>query len=133
MHVHADVLLIGGQPVLAKESPRVIQSPRWRGKGTMRQDERVAAHVRALIEAGLKSGDLKPGDKLPFTQAELAEQLGVNRNSVFWGLATLRAEGIIIGIQGGRAVVAEPPPAGSGPERLNGADVSEEKDQTEGL
>lgn len=94
----------------------------------MRQDERVAAHVRALIEAG----ELNPGDRLP-TQAELADQLGVNRNSVFWGLATLRAEGIIIGVQGGRAVVAEPPPAGSGPERLNGADVSDEEDETEGL
>lgn len=68
----------------------------------MRQDELVAAHVRALI----KSGELRPGDRLPWTQAELAELLSVNRNSVFWGLATLRSEGLIIGVQGGRAVVA---------------------------
>jgi len=62
--------------------------------------------VRALIEAGLRKGELHPGDKVPFTQAELAERLGVNRNSVYWGLAALRAEGLIIGIQGGRAVIA---------------------------
>src|SRR5688572_13161595 len=118
MHVHGNRLLLKDQPPLANESQCVIQSPRWRGKGTprtMRQDERVAAHVRALIDASLRSGEIKYGDKLPFTQAELAEQLGVNKNSVFWGLAALRAEGIIIGVQGGRAVVAKPP-AGSGPE-----------------
>lgn len=98
----------------------------------MRQDERVAAHVRALIEAGLKSGTIKPGDRLPFTQAELADQLGVNRNSVFWGFATLRAEGVIIGVQGGRAVVAEPP-AGSGPEGPSDADGSAEEEKTKDL
>jgi DNA-binding FadR family transcriptional regulator len=79
----------------------------------VRQDELVAAHVRALIETGLREGELRPGDKLPFTQGELAAALGVNRNSVYWGLTTLRREGLIIGVQGGRAVIA---PAGSGPE-----------------
>jgi DNA-binding FadR family transcriptional regulator len=129
MHVHGKPTALDGHPVLAKESPRVIQSPRWRGKGTrdMRQDELVAAHVRGLIE----SGKIKPGDKLPFTQAELAEILGVNKNSVFWGLATLRAEGVIIGVQGGRAVVPKSP-AGSGPEPID-PDASAEDEETKEL
>jgi DNA-binding FadR family transcriptional regulator len=67
----------------------------------MRKDEMVAAHVRALIA----SRRLKPGDKLP-TQQELADELNVSKNAVFWGLTSLRAEGLIIGIQGGRARVA---------------------------
>ena len=106
--MHGHVSPVGAQRVLAKGSRGVIQSSRWRGKGprAVRQDELVAAHVRALIEAGLRKGELRPGDKVPFTQAELAERLGVNRNSVYWGLAALRAEGLIIGVQGGRAVIA---------------------------
>lgn len=68
----------------------------------MGQDELVAAHVRALI----RSGELKPGDRLPWTHEQLAELLGVNRNSVYWGLTTLRRERLIIGVRGGRAVVA---------------------------
>lgn len=103
MHVHAESVARNGQSALAKETPRVIQSLSLEREGKiMRQDELVAAHVRALIN----SGELQPGDKLP-TQAEIAESLGVNRNSVFWGLAALRSEGVIIGVRGGRAVVAK--------------------------
>lgn len=106
MHVHESGSTghhAGGvTALLAKETARVIQSlSPERERNTMRQDEIVAAHVRAQI----RSGELKPGDRLP-TQAEMAVALGVNKNSVFWGCAALRADGIIVSVQGGRAVVS---------------------------
>lgn len=52
--------------------------------------ERVAAHLRALIQRG----KLKPGDRLP-TERELAAELGVSRPSVRSALQQLAAMGLV--------------------------------------
>lgn len=51
------------------------------------------------IRAGISSGQLKPGDKLP-TQAQLAAQYGCSETPVKQALAILEALGLVEGHQG---------------------------------
>jgi GntR family transcriptional regulator len=57
--------------------------------------ERIATEIRDRI----KSGDLKPGDKLP-SISELCAHYGVSTQVIRSAMLTLRAEGLVEGHQG---------------------------------
>ncbi|NEC90994.1 FadR/GntR family transcriptional regulator [Streptomyces sp. SID12501] len=75
--------------------------------GSRRQTpQEVAAALRGRIGAG----DLQPGDRLP-TQAELAEEFGVERGAVREALRILHAEQLLTNVsKGSPPRVAEVPP-----------------------
>nr|WP_091609184.1 GntR family transcriptional regulator [Micromonospora mirobrigensis] len=56
--------------------------------------------------ADIKSGELKPGDKLPST-SQLAEMYGVSNNTAYRALAILHDRELIIGQQGRGTYVAD--------------------------
>ncbi|MFI6822160.1 GntR family transcriptional regulator [Micromonospora sp. NPDC050187] len=60
------------------------------------------------IAEKIRTGDLKPGDKLPST-SQLAEAYGVSNNTVYRALAILHDRNLIIGQQGRGTYVAERP------------------------
>ncbi|MEU5954830.1 GntR family transcriptional regulator [Streptomyces sp. NPDC047525] len=62
----------------------------------------------------IRSGDLKPGDRLP-TQAVLAEEFGVERGTVRQALKTLQGDGLLANVSKGSPprIAAEPPGAPS--------------------
>ena len=62
------------------------------------------------IAEDIRRGRLKPGDALPGSR-ELAELLGINRNTVIAGYAELAAEGLVVTRIGGGTFVAPPIPA----------------------
>jgi DNA-binding GntR family transcriptional regulator len=55
----------------------------------------------------IRSGDLRPGDQLPFT-AELMAEYGVSRSTVYEAIRDLTKEGLIRGRQGVARYVASP-------------------------
>ncbi|MEU6000223.1 GntR family transcriptional regulator [Streptomyces sp. NPDC047197] len=68
----------------------------------------------------IRSGDLKPGDRLP-TQAVLAEEFGVERGTVRQALKTLQGDGLLANVSKGSPprIAAEPSgptSAGAGPQ-----------------
>lgn len=65
--------------------------------------ERIADDIRELI----KSGKLRPGDKLP-TKRQLAEQYGTSAQPVDSAMFVLRGEGLIQGRQGKGIYVRDP-------------------------
>jgi GntR family transcriptional repressor for pyruvate dehydrogenase complex len=58
------------------------------------KSERKSAHVINQILEAIKSGELKPGERLP-TESKLAELTGVSRSSVREALSALRLVGIV--------------------------------------
>src|SRR6266699_909811 len=62
--------------------------------------------LASSIAEAIRRGRLKPGDPLPGTRL-LAEQLGLNRNTVVAGYGELAAEGLIRTRPGGGTFVAE--------------------------
>jgi GntR family transcriptional regulator len=68
------------------------------------QHAQIAASLRARIE----SGEIAPEAALP-SEAELVARFQVSRGTVRQALSTLRAEGLIRGGRGRRAVVVSPP------------------------
>src|SRR5690348_6287533 len=66
------------------------------------------------IAEDIRRGRLKPGDPLPGSR-ELAELLGVNRNTVVAGYAELVAEGLLCTRVGGGTFVAQAPAATGAP------------------
>ncbi|XTZ16121.1 GntR family transcriptional regulator [Micromonospora echinospora] len=58
------------------------------------------------IAEKIRTGDLKPGDKLPST-SQLATAYGVSNNTVYRALAILHDRNLIIGHQGRGTYVAE--------------------------
>jgi len=69
---------------------------------------RSAAEIAASVERAIRSGQVSPGEQLPSVR-DVAERLGVNRNTVTAAYARLREAGLVTGNgrQGSR--VAAPP------------------------
>ena len=72
-----------------------MPAPKW---------ERLAEHIRNQI----KSGELKPGDKLPST-AQLKEEHGVSQTVVRQAILVLQTQGLVEGVHGVGVFVAEHP------------------------
>lgn len=81
--------------------------------GSRRQSpQEIAAALRDRI----RTGDLRPGDRLP-TQAELAEEFGVERGAVREALRILRAEQLLTNVsRGSPPRVADVTPPREGPQ-----------------
>ena len=92
---------------------------------TMPTAEAPYRQIANDLTARIKSGDLKPGDKLPSTR-ELAEQYKVHMNTASRALSLLHDRELIIGQPGrGTYVWPSPPPSGK-PQSSFGADVMNE-------
>jgi LacI family repressor for deo operon, udp, cdd, tsx, nupC, and nupG len=87
-----------------------------------RSDVGIAAQIRTRIAFLIADGDLAPGDRLPAVR-DLAQQLGVNINTVRSAYAKLEADGLVQTRHGvGTAVLAagvESPRAGALPLGVN--------------
>jgi len=59
------------------------------------------------VKVARACGELEPGERLPPVR-ELAERLGINRNTVAHAYRLLRHQGVIVGRAGGGTRVAEP-------------------------
>ncbi|MFJ8732176.1 winged helix-turn-helix domain-containing protein [Streptomyces bauhiniae] len=81
-----------------------------RNRSPRSQPSRVTSRVVAdTLRTRIDSGVLRPGERLP-TQAELAEEFGVERGTVREALRILRRERLLAGSsQGSPATVAVPP------------------------
>ncbi|MFJ6833924.1 aminotransferase class I/II-fold pyridoxal phosphate-dependent enzyme [Streptomyces sp. NPDC091209] len=90
--------------------------------GEYRIEGRRAADIAASVERAVGSGDLEPGQLLP-PMRELAEELGVNANTVAAAYRTLRDRGVIE-TAGRRGSRVRPKPATTGREYLR-VEVSE--------
>src|SRR5262245_20163187 len=71
------------------------------------REQPLFLQLASTIADDIRRGRLKPGDALPGSR-ELAELLGVNRNTVVAGYAELAAEGLVHTKIGGGTFVAEP-------------------------
>ncbi|MEU0198404.1 MULTISPECIES: winged helix-turn-helix domain-containing protein [unclassified Streptomyces] len=75
--------------------------------------QEIADHLRERI----RTGELKPGDRLP-TQAELAEEFGVERGAVRQALRALQEDGLLTNVsKGSPPRIAAPGPARGEPQR----------------
>ncbi|CDR10099.1 FadR/GntR family transcriptional regulator [Streptomyces iranensis] len=72
----------------------------------------VSGQVRALIENGLRGGELAPGSRLP-TERALAADLGTSRAAIRQALGALEREGVITRYVGRGTFVAPPSTARS--------------------
>ncbi len=82
--------------------------------GSRRQSPQEIADA---LRDRIRSGDLKAGDRLP-TQAELAEEFGVERGTVRQALRVLQEDGLLSNVsKGSPPRVAEVTPPGKGPSR----------------
>ncbi|WP_406370129.1 aminotransferase class I/II-fold pyridoxal phosphate-dependent enzyme [Streptomyces sp. NBC_00647] len=90
--------------------------------GEYRIEGRRAADIAASVERAVGSGELEPGQTLP-PMRELAEELGVNANTVAAAYRTLRERGVIE-TAGRRGSRVRPKPATTGREYLR-VDVPE--------
>jgi DNA-binding transcriptional MocR family regulator len=84
--------------------------------GEYRIEGRRAADIAADVERAVGAGDLEPGQLLP-PMRELAEELGVNPNTVAAAYRTLRERGVIE-TAGRRGSRVRPKPATTGREHL---------------
>ncbi|MFL4905276.1 GntR family transcriptional regulator [Streptomyces sp. MMS24-I2-30] len=67
--------------------------------------------IADALRERIRAGDLRAGDRLP-TQAELAEEFGVERGTVRQALRVLREDGLLTGVsKGSPPRIAEPAPA----------------------
>ena len=81
-------------------------------------EDPIYRQIRDQVVAGIASGQLRPGEKLPTIRA-LAEEAGINMMTVSRAYQLLKSEGYITtGRRDGAAVRA--PAAGAGPETVEG-------------
>ncbi|MGW4494763.1 FadR/GntR family transcriptional regulator [Streptomyces sp. NPDC004376] len=72
---------------------------------------RTAQEIADTLRERIRSGDLRAGQRLP-TQAELAEEFGVERGAVRQALRVLHGAGLLSGVsKGSPPRIAEPAPA----------------------
>lgn len=65
--------------------------------------------IADILRERINSGDLKAGDRLP-TQAELADEFGVERGTVRQALRALQEDGLLSNVsKGSPPRIAEPP------------------------
>ncbi|MBC9730271.1 FadR/GntR family transcriptional regulator [Streptomyces sp. TRM68367] len=75
-----------------------------------------AEEVAEALRARIRAGDLRPGDRLP-TQAELAEEFGVERGTVRQALRALQGDGLLSNVsKGSPPRIAEPAPVSGEPQ-----------------
>jgi DNA-binding transcriptional MocR family regulator len=85
----------------------------WRPELPAGEGGKAAGIVAALV-AALRSGRLRPGDRLP-PQRRLAQELGVDLTTVMRGFRLARARGLVAGRAGQGSFVAEGALAALGP------------------
>jgi DNA-binding Lrp family transcriptional regulator len=72
--------------------------------------------IADILRERIRVGDLKAGDRLP-TQAELAEEFGVERGTVRQALRALQEDGLLTNVsKGSPPRIAVPPPARGAPQ-----------------
>ncbi|WP_217205535.1 winged helix-turn-helix domain-containing protein [Streptomyces sp. AC550_RSS872] len=72
--------------------------------------------IADILRERIRVGDLKAGDRLP-TQADLAEEFGVERGAVRQALRALQEDGLLTNVsRGSPPRIAEPTPAREGPQ-----------------
>ncbi|MFI9823770.1 GntR family transcriptional regulator [Streptomyces sp. NPDC052013] len=72
--------------------------------------------IADILRERIRAGELKAGDRLP-TQAELAEEFGVERGTVRQALRALQQDGLLSNVsKGSPPRIAEPPPAREEPQ-----------------
>jgi hypothetical protein len=72
--------------------------------------------IAGILRERIRAGELKPGDRLP-TQAELAEEFGVERGAVRQALRALQQDGLLANVsKGSPPRIAEPAPARGEPQ-----------------
>src|SRR5690348_2554625 len=75
-----------------------------------RREQPLFLQLAHAIAEDIRRGRLKPGDALPGSR-ELADLLGINRNTVVAGYGELAAEGLLCTRVGGGTFVAQAPAA----------------------
>ncbi|MCT7351667.1 winged helix-turn-helix domain-containing protein [Streptomyces sp. 15-116A] len=72
--------------------------------------------IADILRERIRAGELKAGDRLP-TQAELAEEFGVERGTVRQALRALQQDGLLSNVsKGSPPRIAEPPPTREEPQ-----------------
>jgi DNA-binding transcriptional ArsR family regulator len=72
--------------------------------------------IAGILRERIRAGELKPGDRLP-TQAELAEEFGVERGAVRQALRVLQEDGLLTDVsKGSPPRIAAPAPARGEPQ-----------------
>ena len=69
--------------------------------------------IADILRERINNGDLKAGDRLP-TQAELADEFGVERGAVRQALRALQQDGLLTNVSKGSPPRIAEPPAPSG-------------------
>ncbi|MFF5981243.1 GntR family transcriptional regulator [Streptomyces olindensis] len=73
--------------------------------------------IADTLRERIRAGELRPGDRLP-TQAELADEFGVERGAVRQALKALQEDGLLTNVsKGSPPRIAEPAPARGEPQR----------------
>ncbi|MFJ3642765.1 GntR family transcriptional regulator [Streptomyces sp. NPDC090108] len=85
--------------------------------------------VADVLRTRITSGVLRPGQRLP-TQAELADEFGVERAAVRQALSILRSERLLADVSRGRPATVAP---GSGPDRDGGGPAAPPRPTMVGL
>lgn len=81
------------------------------------REQPLFLQLASVVAEDIRRGRLKPGEPLPGSR-ELAELLGINRNTVIAGYDELAAEGLVVTRIGGGTFVAQPPPTAVAPHTL---------------
>ncbi|MFF9280082.1 FadR/GntR family transcriptional regulator [Streptomyces griseosporeus] len=77
---------------------------------------RTPQEIAETLRDRIRAGELKAGDRLP-TQAELAEEFGVERGTVRQALRVLQEDGLLTNVsKGSPPRIAEPAPASGAPQ-----------------
>jgi GntR family transcriptional repressor for pyruvate dehydrogenase complex len=82
------------------------------GAPALRVGTRLSEQLADALIAGIREGQLKPGERLP-TEAALVERFGVSRTVVREALSRLKTLGLLESRQGSGAFIRQPDPRGA--------------------